>query len=255
MGWFDEQIRQRKEGDQEAFEDSMLELGAAVLGESGAGFLREQQFVTKDAVDEILKFYRCKPTEIPSSITDPQEQLEAALRPHGLAYRKIQLAEGWYKNTFGPLIALRKEDGAPVVLRPRAYSGYTWQEADGRKVTANAKTVQLLENEALCFYLPLPRKKLGMGMHTVMPRWRRPKAQWDWQVIPTWIRFPAGPRTPCAGRCSMGSFREKETAFLTPRARPQGPSWPPCSCALHSFRADRSKQAKNRFMQERESRP
>ena len=57
MGWFDEQIRQRKISDQEIFEDSLLRMAASVLGRQGAGALRDGRIVTKAAIDEILKYY------------------------------------------------------------------------------------------------------------------------------------------------------------------------------------------------------
>ena len=39
MGWFDEQIRQRKLSDQEIFEDSLFRMASAVLGKQRAGVL------------------------------------------------------------------------------------------------------------------------------------------------------------------------------------------------------------------------
>ena len=68
MGWFDEQIRQRKASDQELFEDSILRMAATVLGKQGIGAL-DDRIVTKAAIDEILKYYHYKSQEIPDSIT------------------------------------------------------------------------------------------------------------------------------------------------------------------------------------------
>ena len=63
MGWFDEQIRQRKASDQELFEDSILRMAATVLGKQGIGAL-DDRIVTKAAIDEILKYYHYKSQEI-----------------------------------------------------------------------------------------------------------------------------------------------------------------------------------------------
>ena len=41
MGWFDEQIRQRKQSDQEIFEDSIFRMASVVLGRQGAGMLKQ----------------------------------------------------------------------------------------------------------------------------------------------------------------------------------------------------------------------
>ena len=111
MGFFDDQIRQRKQGDQELFEDAILYLTSAVVGKEAAGTMRSNRVVTKEAIDDILKFYRINPVDIPSSITDPDEQLEYTLRPHGIMHRMVALSEGWYKDAYGPMIAYRADDG------------------------------------------------------------------------------------------------------------------------------------------------
>ena len=96
MGWFDEQIRQRKDNDQEVFEESIFRVASAVLGNQRAGLLRDERFITKEAIDDILKYYHYKPVEIPDSVRDPDEQLEFCLRPHGVMWRSVTLEEGWY---------------------------------------------------------------------------------------------------------------------------------------------------------------
>ena len=124
MSWFDEQIRQRKKEDQESFEDSIFRMASAVMGGRGGGELKDSRIVTKDAIDEILKYFHRKPADIPDSITDPAEQLEYALRPHGLMYRRAELSEKWYKNAYGPMIAYRRDNGMPAAVLPGSAGGY-----------------------------------------------------------------------------------------------------------------------------------
>ena len=162
MGWFDEQIRQRKKKDQELFEDSMFNMAASVMGSRGAGALRDERIITKAAIDEILKYYHCKPTDVPASVKTPKDQLEYALRPHGIMYREITLSEHWYRNSFGPLLANRADNGMPVLLLPKKFGGYTWRDRDGNKITANRKTSAQLLPDAICFYSPLPLEKIGI---------------------------------------------------------------------------------------------
>ena len=116
MGWFDEQIRQRKEKDQEVFEESIFRMASIVLGKSKAGIAESGRFITKEAIDEILKYYHYKPAEIPDSVKDPDEQLEFCLRPHGLMRRNVKLDKGWYKDAFGPMLAFTRDGGIPVAL-------------------------------------------------------------------------------------------------------------------------------------------
>lgn len=163
MGWFDDQIRERKDKDREIFEDSILEMASVVVGKHGANVLRDKFIVTKEVIDDILKYYHFRSAEIPDSVKEPEEQLEYALRPHGIMYREITLSGDWYKNSFGPIIAYREEDRLPVVLLPKKFGGYYWYDTDGKKVQANKNTVTLLSSDALCFYSPLPLKKLGIS--------------------------------------------------------------------------------------------
>ena len=163
MGWFDEQIRQRKENDQEIFEDSIFRMASVVLGKQGAGALNDERIVTKAAIDDILKYYHYKSAEIPDNVRDAEEQLEYCLRPHGLMRRNVKLEEGWYKDAYGPVMAFRKEDGIPVALLPKPFVGYWFKDVStGEKTTLNRQTAQQFDSEAICFYRPMPLKKLGI---------------------------------------------------------------------------------------------
>ena len=163
MGWFDEQIRQRKLSDQEIFEDSLFRMASAVLGKQRAGMLDDERIIAKVAIDEILKYYHCKIAEVPDEIRDLDEQLEYCLRPHGLMRRSVILEKGWYKDAFGPMLAFRKEDGTAVALLPKAFPGYYYRDpVSGERVEINRKTAEQFEEEAICFYRPLPLKKLGV---------------------------------------------------------------------------------------------
>ena len=55
MSWCDEQIRQRKESDQEVFEDSILRMASIVLGKRNAGILEDKRIVTKAAITKAQK--------------------------------------------------------------------------------------------------------------------------------------------------------------------------------------------------------
>ena len=163
MGWFDEQIRQRKENDQDVFEESIFRMASAVIGNQKAGLLRDERIITKEAIDDILKYYHYKPAEIPDSVKDPDEQLEYCLRPHGLMRRNVILEDGWYKDAYGPMLAFRKEDGIPVALLPNAFLGYWFRDPDsGERKSLNRQTSQQFDKDAICFYRPLPLKKLNI---------------------------------------------------------------------------------------------
>ena len=84
MGWFEKQIQQREDLDQQLFEDSFVRVAGIVLGHATAAKISEDRIITKQAIDDILKYYHYKPVEIPKSIKEHEEQLDYCLRPFGL---------------------------------------------------------------------------------------------------------------------------------------------------------------------------
>ena len=163
MKWFDKQIRQRMQSDQDAFEESFFRVAGAVLGGKTAQQMRDSRLIEKEALDEILKYYHCKAAEVPDSIRTAEEQMEYVLRPLGIMTRSVKLEEDWYKDAFGPMLGFLKDTGAAVALLPKPIVGYWYKDpATGRSVTINRKTASLFGPEAFCFYKPLPQKKLGI---------------------------------------------------------------------------------------------
>ena len=53
MGWFENQIEERRAADQQLLEDSFAKVAGVVLGERTAQRLRDERIVTKDAIEEI----------------------------------------------------------------------------------------------------------------------------------------------------------------------------------------------------------
>ena len=125
MGWFDEQIRQRKQNDDDVFADSFVNMASAVMGQKVTAALRDESAVTLSAIDEILKFYHVKSREVPENITDTNEQLEYLLRPYGIMRRSVNLEKGWYKDAIGAMLGVFKDTGKVVALIPVSYTHLT----------------------------------------------------------------------------------------------------------------------------------
>jgi NHLM bacteriocin system ABC transporter ATP-binding protein len=163
MGWFTEQIRQRTENDQNVLEDSFFRMASVVMDKWDANRLEDKRQIAKEAIDEILRFYHQKPVEIPEQIKDVNEQLEYVLRPMSLMTREVELGEGWQNDAYGPMLGYLKEAGTAVALLPGTIYGYYYKDpATGKKTCVTRKTAKLFSREALCFYQPLPMKKLGI---------------------------------------------------------------------------------------------
>ncbi len=161
MGWFDEQIRQRKRQDEALFEDSFHTLSDAVLGRRTGS--SDETLQTRNAIAEILDYYHIRSTEVPAEITDPEEQLEYVLRPRGVMRRGVKLGKDWYKDSVGALLGFFKDGGA-VALLPAPVSGYTFYDpVSGKRRRVDRSTRDRFEEDAIIFYKPFPSGKAGVS--------------------------------------------------------------------------------------------
>ena len=146
MGWFDEQIKQRKKHDDDIFAESFVNLAGSVMGTRMTEVLKDNRQATKNAIDEILKYYHVKTKDIPDDIKEQDEQLEYLLRPHGIMRRTVHLTENWYKDAVGAMIGVLKEDESIVALLPNGLKGYRFLDRkSGKYINVDKNTEKLLE--------------------------------------------------------------------------------------------------------------
>ncbi len=164
MGWFDEQIRQRKDADLAAFEGSFQEIAEAVMGRRLSDALNDDRTVTTDAIGEILKYYHVKASEVPETITDMNEVLEYLMRPYGIMRRTVKLEKGWHRDAVGAMLGTRADDGSVVALVPHGLSGYRFYDRKtGKYVKFNGRNENLVKDEAIAFYKPFPLKSMNIA--------------------------------------------------------------------------------------------
>ncbi|MCR5735986.1 MAG: NHLP bacteriocin export ABC transporter permease/ATPase subunit [Lachnospiraceae bacterium] len=163
MGWFDEQIKERKKTDNELFEDSFINIAGAIMGSKISKALQDERLIAKNAIDEVLKYYGVKPKEVPDNIKKIDDQLEYLLRPNGIMYREVKLSEGWYKDAVGAMLSVKKSDGTPIALIPSGINGYVYIDAKtGVKTRVTGSNCDEFEKEALVFYKPFPLRKIDI---------------------------------------------------------------------------------------------
>ena len=161
MGWFDEQIRNRKEADQAVFEESFEHMANAVMGRRMSRALNDDRQITADAIGYILKYYHVASQEVPDSITDMNEVLEFLLRPSGFMRRTVELEGVWYRDAVGAMLGTRRDDGSVVALIPTGINGYSFYDRKlGKTVRINRKNQDMIEREAIAFYKPFPLAKM-----------------------------------------------------------------------------------------------
>ena len=163
MGWFDEQIKQRKKNDEDLFSEAFVGIADAVLGSKMSAAFTNDEAKAQGAIEEILKYYHVKPREVPDSVKGLNDRLEYLLRPNGIMRRNVNLEKGWYKDAIGAVIGTRKDDGSVVAFIPKGLSGYVYFDAPaGKWVKLTKKNESLFENEGICFYKPFPLGKLTL---------------------------------------------------------------------------------------------
>ena len=163
MGWLDEQFKQRKENDDNIFSDAFVNLAGVVMGSKISAALNDDRQITKNAIDEILKYYHVKSREIPDSIRDMNEQLEYLMRPYGIMRRIVHLEKGWYRDACGAMLATKKDSGEIVALLPTGLAGYSYFDREsGKRIKISRKNEGLFELEGIAFYKPFPLKKVGI---------------------------------------------------------------------------------------------
>ena len=164
MGWFDNQIRSRKKSDRDGYEQTLMKIAGAVTGKSKAAFLSDEDQGERNAISEILRYYKVQTGEIPEKLKTLNERLDHALQPHGILKRSVELKAGWRKDAFGALLGFFKEDKRPVALIPSGLTGYKFFDpVSGEYIKVTGKNEGLFEKDAYAFYKPFPLKKLTIA--------------------------------------------------------------------------------------------
>lgn len=176
MGWFDEQIKERKRNDDSVFTESFVNIAGAIMGKRVSDALNDDRTITQNAIDEILKYYHVKSREVPDNLKDMNDQLEYLMRPYGIMRRTVKLSKGWYRDAIGAMLGMMKEDGRIVALIPDGLSGYRYHDfKTGKREKVNRQNDSLFSEDAIAFYKPFPAKKLGIPalmqyiVHTLSP--------------------------------------------------------------------------------------
>ncbi len=164
MGWFEEQIKSRIKQDNEVLSDSFADVIGSVIGRKHASALRDDSFITKDALEEIIKFFRLKNVEIPNRIDNPEEHLDYIIRPHGIMKRPVKLTKGFYKDATGLMLATHKENGQLVALIPDIKQGtYVYNDfITGKRIRINEENEKKFSEDALVFYRSFPQRKMSV---------------------------------------------------------------------------------------------
>ena len=162
MGWFDEQIEDRKKNERKMLSDSFEKLSYTVTGRKSGSAFQEGADIS-DALEMLLKYFGIKEKEIPPRMKSLESQLDFLLTSSDIMFRKVTLEPGWHKDAMGALIASQKSSGAVITILRDSAGGYTYTDpVTGKKVWVNSAREKDISDEAYCFYRPLPLRKITL---------------------------------------------------------------------------------------------
>ena len=162
MGWFEDQIHQRKTNDDQMFRDSLQEAAEMVMGEKQS-LHEDNRILTANALQRVLRYYHMKYTEPPSQKKELEDQLDYVVHPQGMMYRKVLLEKGWHRDAVGAMLGFLAQDGTPVALIPHGFLGYRcYDPAKEDWFLVNSRSEARLKDEAYCFYRPFPQKEIRL---------------------------------------------------------------------------------------------
>ncbi len=163
MSWFEDQVKLRKQRDDQSFDNTFLKIARAVTGDHSIGTKYDDDARGNGVINKILKYYRVPKREIPRNLSTVGEKLEYSLHASGVMYRKVELSSGWYRDAFGVMLGFRKADDAPVALIPFGLTHYrAYDEETDRYVLIRKKNEGEYRKEAYAFYRPFPLKRLKL---------------------------------------------------------------------------------------------
>ena len=99
MGWFDEQIKQRKKSDDAMLEEAFVGIADAILGSKMSAAFSNDEAKAQGAIEEILGYYKIKPRDVPDSVKGLYDKLEYLLRPHGIVGGRMVRNHGIRRHT------------------------------------------------------------------------------------------------------------------------------------------------------------
>lgn len=160
MGWFDEQIENRKKQELKLLDNSYQKLELVLTGSRSSDHFADGADVN-DALEVLLKYFGIPDREIPPRMKTLEEKLDFLLSASGIMYREVRLERGWHVDSMGPLITTLKESGAVITVFHDSAGVYVYRDpVSGREVRVTASEEKKIGTRAYCFYRPFPLRSL-----------------------------------------------------------------------------------------------
>ena len=117
----------------------------------------------KEVVEQIAKHYRIKEPKINDEIHDVVEEISTVVSSKNLYPREVPLTNIGGLQFDDPLIVFTKQNRTPIVIYPNdRYRPYFISPVTGDFYIVTSDMMEELDDKAISFYHPLPKKKLTL---------------------------------------------------------------------------------------------
>ena len=163
MGWFDDQIKLRKNRDYDGYDRTLQRIAGAVTGRKKPASYEDPDVREKGVIEDILRYYQAELRKIPDRLNTLEERLDYALMPSGIFKREVELSKGWHKDGLGLLLGFFENDGRAVALLPGRFFGYRYfDEERNEYIKIGKDNESLFKRRCYAFYRPFSLKKLTL---------------------------------------------------------------------------------------------
>ena len=161
MGWFEEQVKERKKLDAQTFEDSFKSL--AGIHVKNQKKLSDNEIRENFAISQILNYFHHQMMDIPTGVVTFKDKLNYVLGHFGIEYHNVMLTEEYVNEYSSPLLIYTLIGEVPIILFPTKNNQYYYiHYGTGKKVFIDAALIHGLEIDAISFYRPLPSKGMSI---------------------------------------------------------------------------------------------
>lgn len=162
MSLFGEQLKARLRNDNAAITEGEQLLGETLSAKSAT--YNEAEISggnTAQQMKLIARYFQLEKPDVEDRGQTDDEVVEEVMRATNMTKRSVRLTDAWWKDSDGPLLVTLRDGSGTLALFPGTIRGlYFLDAATNRKVRVTKKNAALFDEDALCFYRPLPAHAL-----------------------------------------------------------------------------------------------
>ena len=109
----------------------------------------------------IARYFQLEKPNVEDRGQTDDEVVEEVMRATNMTKRSVRLTDAWWKDSDGPLLATLRDGSGTLALFPGTVWGLYFLDATtNKKIRVTKKNAALFDEDALCFYRPLPARAL-----------------------------------------------------------------------------------------------